>query len=177
MSVINYNVLKRNLEAEVSQSNLDTLKQTKEAINTILQTTEERAYNLVRYSDVQLFLSRILDLSLYEDIEILKKVMQTAEVYKESSPYINDIYFYSIENNIIVTANSGIYPKMTNPDMQSMKLLADRDKGTMWIAPFELGVFSEKTEDVQLIKFLYKGKGEINDFALQRLEICINCSC
>src|SRR5690606_17935328 len=135
-----------------------TLKQTNVAIDTILQTTEKMMNHLIRYPDIGLFLNHRLDIARYDDVEVVKKVMRTTEAYMESSPFISDIYFFSANNRLLVSANTGIYRKMSESDLRSMQLLAERESGSGWLAPFEPGAFDERIESVQLINFFYKGK-------------------
>ncbi|WP_165971900.1 helix-turn-helix domain-containing protein [Paenibacillus piri] len=164
VSFINYDVSKRNLEAEVGQSNLSTLQQTNVAIDTILQTTEKMQYHLVRYPEVQSFLDQYLNISHYQDVDIINKVTQTTEAYMEGSPFISNIYFFSSSNRLLVSAYTGINRKMTEQEIRNMERLSESENGSVWLAPYQQGLFAEEMENVQLIKFLYKGKGQINGF-------------
>lgn len=168
--LVNYNISTRNLENEVSRSNLDTLRQTKEAIDNILQLTDNISFQIIRDRRVKQFLQVQPNLSVLSDVQLINDTINVTQTYLQGISYINKIYIYSFSNQMLLCSDGGIFNRLVDVDIPTIRKLAQNNRNTVWIEPNQCGVLKERSDSVQLVKFIYQNYNRVQGLILIQLK-------
>ncbi|WP_105615450.1 helix-turn-helix domain-containing protein [Vallitalea okinawensis] len=157
ISLVNYSISKQNLQKEVSESNLDILRQTKVSVDNILQLTERVALQLTTNQKVHEFWYEELSIHKTEDIEIIKETINVTDSIIAGAQYIENISIYSYKNNMLVSCNGENHQIIDSQYMQTIKQLVPKADDIVWVdsgyeMPAELN-----SDSIQLLKFIYDG--------------------
>lgn len=154
ISSLNYRVASKNLQAEVNQSNLDVLRQTKTAVDSILLSTENIAYQLLGNDSVRRWMEETFSIYEYEDVEFIREVIHLTQTYMEGSAHIANIYLYNMESRMLISATEGVYRKIKVEEIADAETLARQNAGNRWIGPGETGILRSDQDSVRYIKLI-----------------------
>ncbi len=154
-SLFFYFISRQNVEAEVSLSNLDTLKQTQMAVDNILEATERISQQIVRNKEVANFMTNPIDKSRQGNPAVTNAI-NVADSFSEGVQYIESISIYSFLNNMLVSSGTQRYAEMDDSFMDNYGN-SIRTKGfTMWIEPDDSELFGEKSRSLQFVEFIFE---------------------
>ncbi|MEK3885339.1 helix-turn-helix domain-containing protein [Paenibacillus sp. PL2-23] len=168
-TVLNYNISKQNLEDEVGQSNLDVLRQTREAVDTIMGHTENITYQLYRNQQLQHFVANSYDLDDYDEVQKIDTLMNMLESIMEGSPYISGIHMYSLENQMLVSSNGFNQETLLEGHEQFYQELEQHPEG-LWLEPGKQGVFEEPHPPLQFIKAIFNSSQSLAGYFVVQLS-------
>lgn len=172
VALVIYGVSKQSLENEVSRSNLDTLRQTRNAVDSIIESTERISTQLMTNQKVQQFLQRPFKVSNSGDVETIRDVVNTTETLLEGAQYIEKMSVYSFLNNAMISSGTGAYREMDRTFEQIISGALQKRGGISWLEPkdSELDVLEEGKGTVRLLNFIYGMGGKPQGFILVQLK-------
>lgn len=130
ISIINYNILQHNLDIEVNRSNLDILKQTKTAVDNILESTEHISVQITKNIDIQQFWRKPLNISNYDDIEVIRNTINVTKTFPEDANYIKKARIYSFISNTMISSDSSFYYQISGEEIAKLNKLAQMKSDT-----------------------------------------------
>lgn len=167
-------ITERNMEEEISRSNMDMLKQTKVSVDNILESTERISQQLVRNKEVQKFWNTRLDGNADNKTffinETVANTINAAESLLEGVIYIDQISIYSLYNNVMVTSGSRTYRKLGNSFLSNYQQSINANGFNIWIEPGDTDIFGQKSDSIQLVSFIYETFNKPQGFVLIKLR-------
>lgn len=155
-SLFFYFISRQNVEAEVSLSNLNTLKQTQIAVDNILEATERISLQIVRNKEVANFLNNPIDKTRPSHPAITNAI-NVADSFSEGVQYIESISIYSFLNNIMVSSGTAQrYAEMDGSFLDNYGNSLKTKGFTMWIEPDDSEVFGDKSSSLQFVEFIFE---------------------
>lgn len=158
ISIVVADYFTESLENEICKSNLDILRQTRISIESILDSTEQICIKTAAGLPVQRFMDEKLNITDFDDINIIKNSVNTVESLIEGTRHIENIKVYSFLNNMLITSEKGIYQQLDDVSVQNIRKIAGENSKIMWIEPNTTGILGESSESIRLVKFFYNDK-------------------
>lgn len=155
LSVLNYNISARNLEKEVNRSNLDTLRQTRVAVDNILKSTENIAVQIARNKEVLTFFERRLDISSYDNIEMIKRTIDVIDTIMEGNEHIGNISICSSINSAVISSGMQSFQSLDSQEMDKKMKLYNDNKTGLWLEPSQRENSDAAEGVVRYMKFIH----------------------
>lgn len=168
--LINYNITKDYFENEVNFSNYQMLKQTTVATDSIINQTEKITDQISINNDVRTFFQDEMDLTIYEEFEVLDDINNLLLDFIGGTEHIEEISLYSLSNDLLLSTNKTEQPSKSVKTASHIKKMAISYPLKKWIEPNATGVFWEQFDGVQFVKFIYKNINELEGFIVIKLK-------
>ncbi len=156
--LLNTVVVEQDLRNVVSMSNIDLLKQTRTASDSVLEMVESGFFNLFSDENTKSFFSLNRDYSTFEDYSIVgnaKSVM--ANYANDTNNFIGNILFYNYANDSMITPYGQIKygTGLKNNDLIK-KLYTMSPYDCTWIDSDGGKIFDTRQNTITAVRFVYQ---------------------
>lgn len=148
-----FTLARANLVREVSESNLDVLRQTRTAVEKILSATEHLSYQIFRNADFRELLNREIELSNFEHIERLLRAQDLIDSALDGIPYIKSIAAYDARNNLLLTTGQSERRKLQATEIESLKAAWNGSTSAYWLSPGDPFIVEMDADSIRLVRF------------------------
>jgi len=144
---------RQSLEREVNISNLDILRQTRTATDSILEATEQLSLQVIGNRDMDGFIDHEIDISKFAHVQVIKNLSSSMETLFQGAQYVERISVCSILSKVAVSTGAGMYSVLDNENVERITKDYKYSSSKMWLVQ-EKGSLDENRGSIQLIQFI-----------------------
>lgn len=170
ISILNFETSQNHLERELNRSNLNTLRQTQAAMDNILQYTQNISNQLIRHEGTQSFLNQTKDIRKFYDAQDVGNVLRFMEILQESASFIDNIYLYSVQNDMLLSTKYRANRQLHTEEKQQFFNLLPEEEDELWVEPYGKAIFDAEHESIQYLKLIHSFDNNSKGFTLIHLK-------
>ncbi len=170
ISAFSFAILQKNIEREITRSNLSLLFQTRQSVDSLLETTIQIASQIAYDPLTNRFMEQGLSLGAYQDILFYKQLMERNDTAILDNQYVKSISVYSRKNNLMVTTGTGMMQKLNAENIQDIFGRLREAKGALWLEPSPKAADIWQINGIGYVRTIYDSYAVPSGFVVVRLQ-------